>query len=155
MAARDLSSEITAMDLLQHVELAPPAGRQGREPPGKRRQALEDQRQDDRVDYRMSTGTPNGEDRATEPGTSRRPQGCQRIALVLQGGGALGAYQAGVYQALHEQGYLPDWLAGVSIGAINSAIIAGNPPERRLEHLHAFWSRITDRELPLWTPRRG
>ena len=50
------------------------------------------------------------------------------IALVLQGGGALGAYQAGVYQALHEAGLEPDWVSGVSIGAINSALIAGNPP---------------------------
>ena len=62
-----------------------------------------------------------------------RPEGCDRVALVLQGGGALGAYQAGVYQALHEAGMEPDWVCGVSIGAINSAIIAGNPPERRLE----------------------
>ena len=57
-----------------------------------------------------------------------RPERCDRIALVLQGGGALGAYQAGVYQALHEAGIEPDWVSGVSIGAINSAIIAGNPP---------------------------
>ena len=55
-----------------------------------------------------------------------KPKGCQRIALVLQGGGALGAYQAGVYQALHEADVEPDWVSGVSIGAINSAIIAGN-----------------------------
>jgi NTE family protein len=75
-----------------------------------------------------------------------------QTVLVLQGGGALGAYQAGVYQALHEQGYLPDWLSGVSIGAINSAIVAGNPPERRLERLRAFWDRVTARALPLWTP---
>jgi hypothetical protein len=59
-----------------------------------------------------------------------RPDRCDRVALVLQGGGALGAYQAGVYQALHEAGMEPDWVCGVSIGAINSAIIAGNPPER-------------------------
>ena len=57
-----------------------------------------------------------------------RPERCDRIALVLQGGGALGAYQAGVYQAMHEAGVEPDWISGVSIGAINSAIIAGNPP---------------------------
>jgi hypothetical protein len=69
-----------------------------------------------------------------------RPEGCDRVALVLQGGGALGAYQAGVYQALHEAGMEPDWVCGVSIGAINSAIIAGNPPERRLERLHIFWT---------------
>jgi NTE family protein len=62
-----------------------------------------------------------------------RPDKCDRVALVLQGGGALGAYQVGVYQALHEAGLQPNWICGVSIGAINSAIIAGNPPERRLE----------------------
>ncbi len=65
------------------------------------------------------------------------------MVLVLQGGGALGAYQAGVYQALHEAGFEPDWVAGVSIGAINSAIIAGNPPERRLERLEEFWNTVT------------
>ena len=71
-----------------------------------------------------------------------RPEGCDGISLVLQGGGALGAYQAGVYQALHEAGLEPDWVVGVSIGAINSAIIAGNPPERRLERLEEFWNTI-------------
>src|SRR3974390_1955550 len=73
-----------------------------------------------------------------------RPERCGRIALVLQGGGALGAYQAGVYQALHESGLEPDWVSGVSIGAINAAIIAGNSPERRLERLRIFWERITE-----------
>jgi NTE family protein len=81
-----------------------------------------------------------------------RPDACQRMALVLQGGGALGAYQAGVYQALHEAGMEPDWVCGVSIGAINSAIIAGNPPERRLERLHTFWDRITARKIWHYTP---
>jgi NTE family protein len=81
-----------------------------------------------------------------------RPDRCHRIALVLQGGGALGAYQAGVYQALHEAGIEPDWVCGVSIGAINSAIIAGNPPARRLERLHTFWDRITDRKIWHYTP---
>jgi NTE family protein len=75
-----------------------------------------------------------------------RPEGCDGIGLVLQGGGALGAYQAGVYQALHEAGLEPDWVVGVSIGAINSAIIAGNPPERRLERLEEFWNTITARD---------
>ena len=65
------------------------------------------------------------------------------IALVLQGGGALGAYQAGVYEALAEAGIEPDWLAGISIGAINAAIIAGNPPKQRAERLREFWTRIT------------
>jgi len=65
------------------------------------------------------------------------------IALVLQGGGALGAYQAGVYEALAEVGIYPDWVAGISIGAINCAIIAGNPPEARIEKLRGFWECIT------------
>ena len=75
-----------------------------------------------------------------------RPHGCDGIGLVLQGGGALGAYQAGVYQALHEAGLEPDWVVGVSIGAINSAIIAGNLPENRLEKLEKFWMDITARD---------
>ena len=65
------------------------------------------------------------------------------VALVLQGGGALGAYQAGVYEALAEAGVEPDWIAGVSIGAINAAIIAGNPPKSRVERLRAFWEQVT------------
>jgi NTE family protein len=64
------------------------------------------------------------------------------VALVLQGGGALGAYQAGVYQALHEHNMTPDWVVGTSIGAINAAIIAGNPRETRLSRLRAFWDRM-------------
>jgi NTE family protein len=63
--------------------------------------------------------------------------------LLLQGGGALGAYQAGVYEALAEADLYPDWTAGISIGAINAAIIAGNPPERRVDQLRAFWRYIT------------
>ncbi len=65
------------------------------------------------------------------------------VALVLQGGGALGSYQAGVYEALSTSQYLPDWVAGISIGAINAAIIAGNAPEKRIERLRAFWEGIT------------
>jgi NTE family protein len=76
-----------------------------------------------------------------------RPEGCDRVALVLQGGGALGAYQAGVYQALHECGIEPDWVSGVSIGAINAAIIAGNVPDQRLSRLRTFWDLITDRKI--------
>ena len=82
----------------------------------------------------------------------RRPDRCDRIALVLQGGGALGAYQAGVYQALNEAGLEPDWISGVSIGGINAAIIAGNKVEERLEALSEFWRRITDRALLVQTP---
>ena len=86
------------------------------------------------------------------PEATWRPPGCDRVALVLQGGGALGAYQGGVYQALHEGGLEPDWVAGVSIGGINSAIIAGNPRERRLERLREFWETITARRVWLFTP---
>jgi NTE family protein len=81
-----------------------------------------------------------------------RPERCDRIALVLQGGGALGAYQAGVYQAMHEAGVEPDWISGVSIGAINSAIIAGNPPKHRLRQLRTFWELITERKIWAFTP---
>ncbi|WP_298954571.1 patatin-like phospholipase family protein [uncultured Methylobacterium sp.] len=63
--------------------------------------------------------------------------------LVLQGGGALGSYQAGVVEALQEADMTPGWVAGISIGAINAALIAGNPPERRLERLRTFWERIS------------
>jgi NTE family protein len=81
-----------------------------------------------------------------------RPDRCDRVALVLQGGGALGAYQAGVYQALREGGLEPDWVSGVSIGAINAAIIAGNPPSRRLRQLRTFWETITERKIWPFTP---
>ena len=65
------------------------------------------------------------------------------VALVLQGGGALGAFQVGVYEALDAARIEVDWVAGISIGAVNAAIIAGNPCERRMERLHAFWDRAT------------
>ena len=66
----------------------------------------------------------------------------EQVVLVLQGGGALGAYQAGVYQALMEGGIKPDWVIGTSIGAINGAIIAGNEPENRIARLHEFWTGV-------------
>jgi NTE family protein len=71
----------------------------------------------------------------------RLPFDC--IALLLQGGGALGPYQGGVYEALAEANIHPDWVAGISIGAINAAIIAGNPPESRLDRLREFWRQVT------------
>src|SRR5258706_1203349 len=71
-----------------------------------------------------------------------RPALPGQVVLVLQGGGALGAYQVGVYQALHEAGIEPDWVIGTSVGAINGALIAGNAPQHRLERLHAFWDRV-------------
>jgi NTE family protein len=66
----------------------------------------------------------------------------ERIALLLQGGGALGSYQGGVYQALAEANLHPDWVAGISIGAVNAALIAGNPPEKRVEKLREFWETV-------------
>jgi NTE family protein len=66
-----------------------------------------------------------------------------RIALLLQGGGALGSYQAGAYQALAEANLEPEWVAGISIGAVNSALIAGNPPETRIEKLREFWEAVS------------
>ena len=80
-------------------------------------------------------------DARPHPVRNRPPFEC--IALVLQGGGALGAYQAGVYQALDEAGLDPDWISGISIGAFNSAIIAGNPPGARVEKLRQFWESVT------------
>jgi NTE family protein len=71
----------------------------------------------------------------------------EKTVLVLQGGGALGAYQAGAYGALAEAGQLPTWVAGISIGAVNSAIIAGNPPDRRVPRLREFWERVSSRLL--------
>jgi NTE family protein len=81
------------------------------------------------------------------PAGTRTP--FERIALLLQGGGALGAYQAGVYQALDEAGLYPTWVAGISIGAMNSAIIAGNPPERRVDRLREFWELVSSSPLGL------
>ncbi len=65
-----------------------------------------------------------------------------QIVLVFQGGGALGAYQVGVYEAMHEAGVEPDWVIGTSIGAINAALIAGNAPANRMERLREFWARV-------------
>ncbi len=81
------------------------------------------------------------------PAGTRTP--FERIALLLQGGGALGAYQAGVYQAMDEAGLYPSWVAGISIGAMNSAIIAGNPPERRVARLREFWEMVSSSPLGL------
>jgi len=67
----------------------------------------------------------------------------ENIALVLQGGGALGSYQAGVFEGLDAAGIMPNWIAGISIGALNTAIIAGNAPEHRLAKLREFWQIIT------------
>jgi NTE family protein len=108
---------------------------------------------------------------ATQGGKGRPPFEC--VALLLQGGGALGAYQAGVYEALAEAELHPDWVAGISVGAINSALIAGNPPEARIGRLRQFWELVTDSStahadaiaklsermvastLPSWSPSIG
>jgi len=79
-----------------------------------------------------------------------KPTQFERTVLLLQGGGALGSYQAGVYQALAEAGLHPDWVAGISIGAINSALIAGNPPEKRVDRLREFWETVS--KSPLGVP---
>lgn len=79
----------------------------------------------------------------------------EKSVLVLQGGGALGAYQAGAYQALEAANIPVDWVAGISIGAINAAIIAGNPPEKRVQQLEAFWHTITYAFNPLSSANPG
>ncbi|MBX9399715.1 patatin-like phospholipase family protein [Lysobacter sp. BMK333-48F3] len=99
---------------------------------------------------RASAGEPPQRDPAAPAARPRRepkPSLPENIALVLQGGGALGAYQAGVYQGLHEAGIAPNWIAGISIGAFNTAIIAGNPPEKRLQALREFWDTISQPNL--------
>jgi NTE family protein len=78
----------------------------------------------------------------------------KKVGLVLQGGGALGSYQAGVYEALASSDYAPDWVAGISIGAINAAIIAGNAPKDRLDRLRSFWEEITA-PTRLWPQSTG
>jgi NTE family protein len=93
----------------------------------------------------LNTGIDHCEDahRAEQIGMPKERQ----TVLVFQGGGALGAYQAGVYQALHETGVEPDWIIGTSIGAINASLIAGNAPDRRLERLEEFWRRMRKKEF--------
>jgi NTE family protein len=79
----------------------------------------------------------------------------EAIALLLQGGGALGAYQAGVYEALAAAEVMPTWVAGISIGAINAAIIAGNPPETRVSQMRGFWEQITSAGVLGWDGALG
>lgn len=78
---------------------------------------------------------------------SNRNANAEKTVLVLQGGGALGAYQAGAFEELVANGYSPDWVSGISIGAINAAVIAGNPPGRRVERLRTFWEMLSSRLL--------
>jgi NTE family protein len=79
---------------------------------------------------------------SVDPAPTGTPAAAKRV-LVLQGGGALGSYQAGAYQALCRFGFEPDWIAGISIGAVNAAIIAGNPPEKRVPRLKEFWELVS------------
>jgi NTE family protein len=88
--------------------------------------------------------------RKSRPSAVHRPKH-ESTVLVLQGGGALGAYQAGVYEGMHEAGLAPSWVTGVSIGAINAALIAGNPPEDRIARLQQFWERVSS-GFPLVVP---
>src|SRR5665647_3425503 len=78
----------------------------------------------------------------SSPASARTPAKAQRV-LVLQGGGALGSYQAGAYQALCHHDFEPEWIAGISIGAINAAIIAGNPPEKPVDRGRAFFNETS------------
>src|SRR4029078_26071 len=73
----------------------------------------------------------------------------EQTVLVLQGGGALGSNQGGVYQAWAEAKLHPDWIGGISIGAINAALIAGNPPDKRVERLREFWEAVSTSPLEL------
>jgi hypothetical protein len=108
------------------------------------------------IDKHLNTSicvTATALDRTIEDVVPPRPAAYdKKVRLVLQGGGALGSYQAGVYEALSTSDYLPDWVAGISIGAINAAIIAGNAPEKRVERLRAFWEAITapSEFWPVW-----
>jgi NTE family protein len=86
---------------------------------------------------------------SSNPAPAKTPAKAQRV-LVLQGGGALGSYQAGAYQALCHHDFEPEWIAGISIGAINAAIIAGNPREKRVERLKEFWEMVS-KPVP-WNP---
>jgi NTE family protein len=83
--------------------------------------------------------------------TAERRPPFECVTLLLQGGGALGAYQGGVYEALAEANIHPDWVAGISIGAINAAIIAGNPPNSRVDRLREFWTQVTSSGLWNWS----
>ena len=80
---------------------------------------------------------------------SRTTQATPTVALMLQGGGALGAYHIGAYQALAEHNLHPEWVAGISIGAINAAVIAGNLPDERVDRLAALWEAISWPDLPV------
>jgi patatin-like phospholipase len=92
-------------------------------------------------------GGSSSSERGKEHAATKPPQERWQVVLVFQGGGALGAYQAGVYQALQESGIEPDWIIGTSIGAINASLIAGNEPNNRVERLEEFWRRMRRKEF--------
>src|ERR1700712_634165 len=92
-----------------------------------------------------ATGSPASEREQPQTAADAGSHIPGQIVLVLQGGGALGAYQAGVYHALHDARVEPDWIIGTSIGAINGAIIAGNPYDTRLAQLKRFWQGVARR----------
>jgi len=107
----------------------------------------------DPVAAQIPAGIPAGPEASTSSATKAAfTKPYERVALVFQGGGALGAYQAGVYHALSEAGCEPNWVSGVSIGAINASIIAGNKPENRLAKLRQFWDLVSGRKIWAYTP---
>ena len=129
-----------AQRIVRNVKQARAGGRGAGEGPGKGA----GQGMGDSSGTRVGVGAEDGNHAAAAASVSSRfdlPQ-YETIALMLQGGGALGAYQAGVYQGLDEAGIRPNWLAGISIGALNTAIIAGNAPEQRVAKLLEFWETI-------------
>ena len=95
----------------------------------------------------MKTVTKLPTDKSNPAAVRHAMTGGRQVVLVFQGGGALGAYQAGTYQALHEAGIEPDWMVGTSIGAINASLIAGNTPDKRLEKLTEFWMRVAQKSM--------
>jgi NTE family protein len=108
---------------------------------------------DDRRSARAAGGPPRRPSPAADDTASETSShlAFECVALLLQGGGALGAYQAGVYEALTEADLRPNWIAGISIGAINGALIAGNAPEARVDTLRAFWERVTAKPWCDWS----
>src|SRR3954454_8203519 len=96
-------------------------------------------------DQRRSLGTDPGE--PPRNATLAKSSLPGQVVLVLQGGGALGAYQVGVYEALHDAGIEPDWVIGTSIGAINAALIAGNARDERMGRLNRFWRHVESQAM--------
>ena len=106
------------------------------------RTMVDAQRPTQRMRAKSTSGVRSNAAQAAAPDATSFAAHEQRI-LLLQGGGALGAYHGGVYEGIAEVGFSPDWVVGISIGAINAALIAGNPPERRIERMHEFWDMVS------------